>query len=38
MQEFIDNFAEQNHIDIIRVVEIASLALEENRLYCFFKL
>ena len=33
MQEFIDNFAEQNHIDIIRVVDISSLTIEENREY-----
>lgn len=35
MQEFINNFAEQNHIDIIRVVDIASLSLEENRGYSY---
>lgn len=35
MQEFIEKFAEQNHIDIIRVVDIASLTLEENRGYSY---
>lgn len=33
MQEFIKNFAEENHIDIIRAVDITSLSLEENRGY-----
>lgn len=33
MQEILQNFAEENHIDIIRVVDITSLALEENRGY-----
>ncbi len=33
MQEIIENFAEENHIDIIRIVDITSLSLEENRGY-----
>lgn len=33
MQEILQNFAEENHIDIIRVVDITSLSLEENRGY-----
>lgn len=33
MQEIIENFAEENHIDIIRAVDITSLPLEENRGY-----
>ena len=33
MQEIIDNFAEENHIDIIKAVDITSLSLEENRGY-----
>lgn len=31
MQEIIDCFAEENHIDMIRAVDITSLSLEENR-------
>lgn len=31
MQEVIENFAEENHIDIIKMVDITSLSLEENR-------
>lgn len=31
MQEIIDRFAEENHIDMIRAVDITSLSLEENR-------
>lgn len=31
MQEIIQNFAEENHIDIIKVVDITSLSVEENR-------
>ena len=33
MQEIIENFAEENHIDIIKAVDITSLSLEENRGY-----
>ena len=33
MQEIIENFAEENHIDIIKAVDISSLSLEENRGY-----
>lgn len=33
MQEILQNFAEENHIDIIRAVDITSLSLEENRGY-----
>lgn len=33
MQEIIKNFAEENHIDIIKVVDITSLSVEENRGY-----
>lgn len=33
MQEIIDNFAEENHIDIIKAVDSTSLSLEENRGY-----
>lgn len=33
MQEIIENFSEENHIDIIRTVDITSLPLEENRGY-----
>lgn len=33
MQEIIENFAQENHIDIIRTVDITSLSLEENRGY-----
>lgn len=33
MQEIIYNFAEENHIDIIKAVDITSLSLEENRGY-----
>lgn len=33
MQEIIYNFAEENHIDIIKAVDITSLSLEENREY-----
>ncbi len=31
MQEIIRNFAEENHIDIIKVVDITALSVEENR-------
>lgn len=31
MQEIIQNFAEENQIDIIKVVDITSLSVEENR-------
>ena len=31
MQEFIKSFAEQNRIDTMRIVDITSLTLEENR-------
>lgn len=31
MQEIIQNFADENHIDIVRVVNITSLSLEENK-------
>lgn len=33
MQEILQNFAEENHIDIIRAVDVTSLSLEENRGY-----
>lgn len=33
MQGIIENFAEENHIDIIRIVDITSLSLKENRGY-----
>lgn len=33
MQEIIENFAEENHIDIIKVVDITPLSLAENRGY-----
>lgn len=33
MQKILQNFAEENQIDIIRVVDITSLSLEENRGY-----
>lgn len=33
MQEIIYNFAEENHIDIIKAVDITSLSLEESREY-----
>ena len=33
MQEIIENFAKENHIDIIRAVDITSLSLEENTGY-----
>ncbi|MGN1082102.1 MAG: 4Fe-4S binding protein, partial [Candidatus Avispirillum sp.] len=35
MQEVIKSFAEQNHIDTMRVVDITSLTLEENRGYSY---
>ncbi len=35
MQEIIQNFAEENHIDIINVVDITSLSVEENRGYFY---
>ncbi len=31
MQEIIQNFAEKNHVDTIKVVDITSLSVEENR-------
>ena len=31
MQEIIQNFAEKNHIDTIKAVDITSLSVEENR-------
>lgn len=33
MQEIIQSFTEQNHIDILKIVDITSLTLEENRGY-----
>ena len=35
MQEVIKRFAEQNHIDTMRIVDITSLTLEENRGYSY---
>ena len=35
MQEVIKSFSEQNHIDTIRIVDITSLSLEENRGYSY---
>ncbi len=35
MQQIIQNFAEENHIDIIKVVDITSLSVEENRGYFY---
>lgn len=33
MKKIIEKFAEENHIDIVRAVDITSLSLEENRGY-----
>ena len=35
MQDIIKSFAEQNHIDIMRIVNITSLTLEEHRGYSY---
>ncbi len=35
MQEIIQSFAEQNHIDTMKIVDITSLTLEENRGYSY---